>query len=415
MRKWIAPLLLFAGAFLATLLLQQYTFVYQEFEGLFLGTPDYFSQMFRGPFPISAILADFLTQFFRIGVFAPLIVAAGVVLSFLLVRSILGRFSLGWDFPAVIVACALWVVAAFAPTAKPGVAIVLILSLFWLLSRLLPKRETKPLKTWIDLTASALLIAGVFLFLSLNGSIRHWEKTSALRVAVTRADWDRVLKIATPEATAQDPTMMPFAFLALGEKGLLGQSLYDYPVESEADFDLAGIEDSHLTLFFKAFLYETLSCPNEAIHNLAQLATTQRHGQSFLVLRRLMQDNYLIGNYDLVEKYGRILSRSTLHKKHVRYYRDLMAQGTPHSPDSVGFCKTVPLITHNPLYNLTLLQANGINAPAAVDRTLCTLLLQNDLPRFRSLFLQVWDKSRPIPRYYGEALLMDDGNGDAHR
>lgn len=405
MRRWISPLILFAGAFLATLLLQQYTFVYQEFEGLFLCTPDYFSQAFREPLPLSSILADFLTQFFRLGVSAPLIVAAGVTLVFLLVCSILGRFSLGWDVPAAICACAYWIVVAFAPTAKTGVAVLLILLAVWLLSRLLPRRETKPLKAWIDLPVSALLAAGVFLFLSLNGSIRHWEKTSALRVAVTQADWNRVLEIATPEASAQDPTMMPFAFLALGEKGLLGQTLYNYPVESEADFDLAGIEDSHLTLFYKAFLYETLYCPNEAIHNLAQLATTQRHGQSFLVLRRLLQDNYLIGNYALAEKYCAILSRSTLHKKYVRYYREQMAQGTPYTPDSVEFCKSVPLITHNPLYNLTLLQANGIIAPAAVDRTLCTLLLQNDLQRFRALFLQVWDQSRPVPRYYQEALM----------
>lgn len=73
MKKILPPLIVFAGAFLGTLLLQKNCFVMQEYDGLFLLSGDYFSAMLRTPFPVSGIIGDFLTQFFRFGVYAPLI------------------------------------------------------------------------------------------------------------------------------------------------------------------------------------------------------------------------------------------------------------------------------------------------------------------------------------------------------
>ena len=129
MKKLVSPLILFAGAFLSTLLIQKDSFVLQEYEGLFLLSGDYFSTMLRTPFPLSGIIADFLTQFFRFGVYAPLIVAAAVTAAFFLTRSILRRFALYTDILPAALSCALWIAIAFAPTARRGVAAVLILFL----------------------------------------------------------------------------------------------------------------------------------------------------------------------------------------------------------------------------------------------------------------------------------------------
>ena len=277
MKRFLAPLILLAGAFLGTLLLQRYTFIWQEYDGLFLWTGDYFSAMFQRSFPISGIIGDFLTQFFRFSIYAPLIVAAAVVLAFSLVKGILSRIGLGWDGLSALFACALWVVIAFAPTARRGVAVVLILALVWAASRLLPRRKTRQPKPWIECSAPLLLTGGVFLFLSLNGEIDRREQTAALRVAVVQGDWDGVLSVATPARTAESPEMMPLAFLALGQKGQLGSRLFRYPVLSEADFDMAGLKDTYISLFFKAFLYSSLNCPHEAIHNHFQLAMLQEH------------------------------------------------------------------------------------------------------------------------------------------
>lgn len=407
MKKLVSPLILFAGAFLSTLLLQKDSFVLQEYEGLFLLSGDYFSTMLRTPFPLSGIIADFLTQFFRFGVYAPLIVAAAVTAAFFLTRSILRRFALYTDILPAALSCALWIAIAFAPTARRGVAAVLILFLVWLASRLLPRRQArKTLPFWTDLAASAIFTSGAFLFLALSGTIRERERTASLKVAAVMSDWDRILAIATPERAAADPEIMPYAFLAMGEKGRLGDDLFRYPVQSRSDFDFCERPEDEVRYFFNTVLYETLQCPNEAIHNYFQLATYQDHGQSFLVLRRLLSDYYSIGNYDLARKYAAVLSRSTLHSQYVRHFTDRMAEGTPREADSLAFRTAVPLITRDPLANLILLGAGGINAPASLDRVLCSLLLQKNLDDFQAVFNSARDRYPAIPRYYEEALVL---------
>jgi len=409
MKKFIAPLILFTGVFLATLLLQKHTFECQEFDGLFLLSGDYFTGMFQKSFPISGIIADFLTQFFRFGVYAPLIVAVGVVLAFFLVRSILARFCIGWNVLAAVFAAGLWVFIAFAPGAKRGVAVVLILLLVWLLSRLLPKRKPLALKAWVDILGTLIITGGVFLFLFLSHDVREREKASALKSAVAMADWPRVLSVATPEACLQDRSMTPFALLALGEGGQLGNYIFNFPVRSRADLDMTGVEESTLSYFYKAVLYENLHCPNEAIHNLFQLATLQEHSQSFMILRHLIADYFILGNFDMARKYCEILSRSTLHGQYVRYFKEQMAASAPHTPDSAEVRKNIPLISHDALYNLLLFQASGIDAPSTVDRILCTFLIDRDLERFRSVFATVRDRYTVIPRYYEEALIFAEG------
>ena len=205
MKKILPPLIVFAGAFLGTLLLQKNSFVMQEYDGLFLLSGDYFSAMLRTPFPVSGIIGDFLTQFFRFGVYAPLIVAAGVCLAFLLVRSILGRFGLPGDLPAAALSCGLWVAVAFAPTARRGVAVVLILCLLWALSRLLPKRDARwPLPLWLNLAGTALLAAGAFLFIALNGTLQARERMATVRDITSAAG--RV--VYTLAAAPADPSAL---------------------------------------------------------------------------------------------------------------------------------------------------------------------------------------------------------------
>lgn len=437
MKKILSPLIVFCGAFLATLLLQKNSFVLQEYDGLFLLSPDYFAAMFRTPFPISGIIGDFLTQFFRFGVYAPLMVAAGVTLAFLMLRSILGRFSIWSDLIPAVLSCALWVIIAFAPTARRGVAVVLILFVVWALVMLLFRAKTGEnvsgsrwlLPLWVNVVGTLVLVGATFLFLALNGKVKERENNATLRVAAVMSDWDRVLAIATPERAAADPDMMPYAFLALGEKGRLGSELFKYPVQSPDDFDFGLSEENEVRYYFNSILYQTLQCPNEAIHSDFQLATYEAHGQSFLVLRRLLSNYYQIGNYELARKYAAVLSRSTLHGQYARYFTESMASGTPRELDSLAFRKVVPLITRDELSNLIMLGAGGINAPAAVDRVLCLLLLQRDMERFQAIFTSVRDRytspqgngsarGTSIPRYYEEALMtlgLTDGVSEQTR
>ena len=79
MRKWITPVLLFAAVFLVSRVCQPFTLICQEYEGLFLNTPDAWTRAFAQPWPLSGIVSDFLIQFYRDPVYAALICAASAV------------------------------------------------------------------------------------------------------------------------------------------------------------------------------------------------------------------------------------------------------------------------------------------------------------------------------------------------
>lgn len=407
MKRVIAPLILFVGALLATQLLQKYTFIYQELDGLFLWTDDYFAQMHQESFAIAGIIGDYLTQFFRYRFMAAGIVGVEVLLVFLMARRILSRVHLGWDVLAALCACLYWLAIAFAPTAKTGVAVLLILLPVWLLSLFFRRRENWPLKKeWIEWAGTAALTVTVILVLALHPAVSRRERTAALRTGVATGNWDLVLRVATDDAIREDRSMLPFAMMALGMKGQLGNKIFDYDVRCEDDFDMCDQEDSYISLFFKAFLYEHLQCPNEAVHNFFQLTTVQPHGQSFLVLRQLVAEYYRMGDFALARKYLAILSKSSCHRDFVRTYEALMAQGTPREADSLAFRRTVPLIHHDPFKNLFVLNENGIRTPFLIDRVLCTMLIREEWDKFRSLFLTVRDLYPAVPKYYRQAFEL---------
>lgn len=407
MKRFLTPLLLFTGVFLAVQLLLSSTLIYQEQEGLFLWSGDYFTQMFRTSFPLSGIVGDYLTQFFRFRYIGPLIVAVEVVFAYLLIKGILSRFRLGWDILSAFLACAVWVAVAFAPTAKTGVLILLLLFPVFLLTRFLRKKETRPLKPWVEWGGTAVLLVGTGIFLSCHSTIASRERTAALRLAVIHSDWDGVLSIATPEVSREDRSMLPFAMMALGMKGQLGDRIFDYDIRYEADFDMRESNDPYTNYFFKGFLYNQLLCPNESEHDFFQLSTLQPHGQSFLVLRQLVAVNYVMGNFPLVRKYLAILSRSSCHDRFVRYYEELMSGNTPREDSSLDFRKQVVFINQDPYTNLLTLDASGFRSRFLIDRMLCTLILRGEMMQFYRVFETVREEYYPvIPKYYRQALFM---------
>jgi hypothetical protein len=407
MKRLAVPFLLFAGAFLSTFLLQRYTFIWQESDGLFLATGDYISRMFRPGLHVGAVLGDFLSQFFRYSLYAPFIVGACVTLVFLMVRGIFRRFRLDMDLPAAMAACALWLAVAFAEGPSLGASVFLYVGVLWLLTRFLPVPAKKVgIPFWVDLVLSAACIGGCFIFLACSGKVRSRETVAEVRYHTSLSDWDSVLAVATPAAAVQDPGILAPALLALGEKGLLGERLFSYDVRSEDDLDMVDQGDSYESLFFRSFLYSTLGCPSEAVHNLSQLATLQPHGTSFLVLRALIMEHFRSGDYGLAAKYCSVLERSTLNKAYVKYFREQMLAGTPAPRDSVEFRKNVPLITHDPFYNLYLLQGRAANQRAVLDRILCTLLLRGNIDGFHTMLMSSPYASGVLPKHYQEALVM---------
>lgn len=407
MKKAIVPLLLFAAVFAVSRWCQPFTLICQEYEGLFLSTPDAWTRAFAQPFPLSGIVSDFLIQFYRDPTYGALSTALIVLLAFLLLRGLISRLGLPDGALSALGAGALWFFLARASEPKVGVAAVLLLTVLWGLSRLLPAGKKKEWKIDLPLAGAVVLAAAALTVFS--PSVRRTERFSRVKRDAVYGVWDDLLKAVPPSVAEKDPELTPFALLALSGRGALGERLFSYPVYSENDLDMVdydGSKEYYTSLLFKAALYQHLGCYNEAVHNYCQWATQLSKGTGFLVIRKLVEMYYLLGDYALMEKYCRVLDHSLLNGAYVKYYRGLAAQGEARTMEPASVRAQIPMISHDPLYNLLLLEASGFHSDSGADRMLATLLLRNDRTRFRSAIERLSASYERIPRHFQEAMVM---------
>lgn len=401
MKRILAPCLVTAACFAVTLLFQGNTLVMQEYEGLFLTTPDYLSWVKAQSFPLSQWLSDFLTQFYRLGWWGPVLVALQVLAAYFLGKGLWPKA----DVSGVAAACAEWLLIAFSATAKPGIVLLWGLLLLWGLSRVVRIRRALPDK-W-NYSVAAALVALCALVVALSPGLSRRERWARVKRDVVLSRWDDVLRAAPPSAAQQDHELTAFALLALGEQQRLGVEMFRYPVYEENDLDLCLEDDYTNSIFYRAFLYHNLGCYNESCHQLFQLATQQQHGTSAMVLRSLVGEYFRLGNFVLAEKYCKILETSSTHAEFVRTYRRFMAQGAPAGPDTPAERMQMDLITRNPAYNLIMLEDNDIAGPSTTDRLLATLLLQRRLDVFFAFITPELNREGfVLPRHYAEALQV---------
>lgn len=418
MRKAVIPVLLLLGVFLVSWLCQPFTLICQEYEGLFLATPDAWARAFAQPFPLSGILSDFLIQFYRDPVYGALVTAVLVALVFLLLRGILSRRGLpAADTLSALGAGVLWFFLARSPEPKPAVAVLLILLVLWLLSLLLPVRKGKAWRA--DLPVAAALVLAAAAGTVFSPAVQRTERFSRVKRDALYGVWDDLLKAVPPSVAEKDGELTPFALLALSAKGQLGEKMFSYPVYSENDLDMCdydGNAEYYTSLLFKAALYQHLGCYNEAVHNYCQWATQLRKGTGFIVLRKLVEMYCLLGDYTLMEKYCRVLDHSLLHRSYVKYYRAQAAQGEAHATEPAAVRSVIPVISHDPLYNLLQLESAGIHAASSADRTLATILLRGNPAQFRSVLERLGPSYERIPKHFQEAMVfygIRSGNVDA--
>lgn len=407
MRKFVIPVLLFAGVFLVSWLCQPFTLICQEYEGLFLATPDAWARAFAQPFPLSGIVSDFIVQFYRDPVYGALFTALIVTGVFLLLRGVLSRLVPFADALSALGAGVLWVFLARSSEPKLGVAVLLLLLVLWGLSRFLPAGKGKSWK--IDLPMAAVLVLAAAAWTVFSPAVQRTERFSRVKRDALYGVWDDLLKTVPPSVAEADGELTPFALLALSGKGQLGDRLFSYPVYSENDLDMIdydGASEYYTSLLFKATLYQHLGCYNEAVHNYCQWATQLEKGTSFVVLRKLVEMYCLLGDYDLMEKYCRVLDRSLLNRSYVRHYRTLAAGGKVRSSEPASVRSRIPVISHDPLYNLLMLEASGIHSTSSVDRTLATLLLRGNEAQLRSGLEQMVPSYERIPKHFQEAMMV---------
>lgn len=414
MKKTLLPILLFITVFLTGYFAQRFTFSNQECLGLFLWTPDFLRECLSSSRPISHFIGSWLVQFYRFEFFGEAITALIVTLIYLEIRFILSRAGIKCDAAAVLGACICWSRIARSSGPDRGVSLLLIGAVVCLICLLIKNRTKWELKPLFSFIGGIAVLLGASFFIATDKEIRDTERWSIVEQAATNQAWDLLLETATPLQTETSRDMIPYALLALNEKGLLGEKMFLYPIKGPQDLDTEGL-NTRRGFLFSSILYDRLGCTNEAVHQTFQAACYLRHGTSFRTLRRLVQFYEKIGNKDLVIKYCAILSRSTLHKKFISSHMNDSSQlRVPEEMPDSNQSYSAGIMNHDQQADLILLQKEGISSRLMLDRYFCYFLAKRDLVNFASQFEIARDLYQEIPRHFNEALIMLQGQPAAN-
>lgn len=401
----LIPILLFVAVFCETQFCQPYSLKFESWQSLFLLTADWFHEVFSYSFPVSTLLGSLLEQYYDVQVAGALIVAALVTAIYMCVNVFLRRTGLPFHrLVSLLAACACWSLTASAETNTAVVAVLLAAGVLALLSLSLRRRLTSPVRGW-EMAAAALIVCIATVSVITNPSARKREAVSRAQVCACTSQWDRLLKAATPEACVKDPRLMPFAFLALGEKGTLGDRMFEYPLSGPQDFDMTG-DNSAVGSFFNSILNEQMGSTNEAIHHIFQYSCHLPHGSSYISLLLLTRFNAEGGHYTMSRKYAEVLRRNP---KSRRAASGLLTRyaGLADVCDSLGHSSaSARVVTNNPAYNIGQFNLDGISSDFLTERFLCYALLEGDIERFRDAFSTLNWTDRPVPVHYQEALLL---------
>lgn len=403
----LIPATLFLAVFCISQFLQRFTLAQMANNGLFLLTPDWFREVLTGAHPVSETVASFLVQFYDMPVAGALIVASVITLTYLALDVLFRRCRLPIHrLLALLGALACWFFTERLASNLIPVMVMLIAAGLALLSLIVRKKDEGPAARW-ELPVALVLTLCVAALIGTDANTTVRERLAKAQYNAGMYRWDKVLEAATPDNAARDPRLRPYAFLALGETGQLGDRMFKYPVMGPEDFGEEG-DNSLSGYLFKSLLNECLHIPNEAIHQIFQYSASLPHGMSHLSLYQLIKYNLEAGNYTMARKYAEILRHSPRSSSGARSVLRTYADAVD-AVDTVGHSSAYsPVFTKDPMLNLAQMDMIGRSTNHSSNRFLCYLLLYGELENFKRLIEPISWPNGKIPVHYQEALLISE-------
>jgi len=340
---WLMAVVVFAVLFVAWHWGAPYTLKGWESSDLWLDSPDYYVLLREYSSPLWHCCVNYLRQFFYYPLAGPALIALGAVMVFLLLCLVLRH----WAFRLIV----------------------------------------------------ALIIVGLHVGYLMKSDVRENERWAHLEQSAEYGQWSEVLRIATPQQTATDRKMLPYALLAHAVQNDLPETLLQYPIQGPEDFDSQQGATSPRYYHFKMILNSCMGAPLEAIHCNFQHAAFLPLGTSFGTLRRLVRFNHVAGNLALESKYQEILSHSTLHAA-------WQHQSGLH-PDTLRSNQSghIPTVTKSFGFNLGVMMDQGNYTPQMFNYMLCWLLSSRNLRTFTTMLQGARQfLPSPLPLIYQQAL-----------
>lgn len=208
-------------------------------------------------------------------------------------------------------------------------------------------------------------------------------------------------------AVLGDPFALRYALLAESALGTLPENLFNYAIRSEDQF-LFRHESSDLTLPFNRLFFENLGIWDEAYHHAEEYANLKPNGQCFSSLRRMTDYSIAEQEWEVAEKYLRLLSHSTCHRDFVSERREMMARERkkPQMQKPLWADNFVGGYAFDQeMLRLCRYYQDDERRKKMLDYAICTYLIHDDMRRFSiALYAYGFYKGKPLPQAYASAV-----------
>lgn len=196
-----------------------------------------------------------------------------------------------------------------------------------------------------------------------------------------------------------------YGLLAECALGTMPENLLDYPINDENLF-LYPHESSYVAQQFNRLFYLNLGIYDEAYHHAEEYGLLMRNGNNFSSLRQMIDYSIEEGEWEIAEKFLKVLSRSTCHRGFIQERRAKLAEARK------NFNKDISLRADNfvggypfPIEMLRLARyyKDSPEKKKMIDYAICAYMMRGDAGSFM-IALQAFDiyKDRELPRAYRE-------------
>ncbi|MCY1722941.1 DUF6057 family protein [Prolixibacteraceae bacterium Z1-6] len=273
---------------------------------------------------------------------------------------------------------------------------------------ILQKTKTRPLfvKLSIGIIGLALAIGGFKNNVNFNR-----EKIFALDSETYFGNTKKVIELAG-KSKFENRFLSYYTNMALAKTGQLPHRLLEFYQPAIHGLILpVSQQENWQTILFSNELFYLLGDMNLAQHSSMLGNTFSPYQRSSRMMKRLAEINMVNGDYPGAEKFLRILGKTLFHKKWVR---KKSAENNAHCNSNWLIEKRTQIAHSDTIRNSFdyiesiefLVQQNPHNL-IALDYLLSYYLLNKDLVSFKTAYDKyVKSLKRPVPKVYGEALLV---------
>ena len=194
-----------------------------------------------------------------------------------------------------------------------------------------------------------------------------------------------------------------YGLLAECALGIMPENLLDYPISDENLF-LYPHESSYVAQQFNRLFYLNLGIYDEAYHHAEEYGLLLRNGNNFSSLRQMIDYSIEEGEWEIAEKFLKVLSQTTCHRHFIQERRAKLAEARK------NFNKDIPLRADNfvggysmPVEMLRLARyyKDSPEKKKMVDYAICAYIIRGDYNSFM-IALNAFDiyKDKELPKAY---------------